>query len=465
MATPWDRPIPAPTPYQSSEYGGSPYLVSGVTGEHVPASAFPQSTSGAYTQFSSGAVYPSSTIKVQGAAIQPQTQPQAQTPTVKSPPSGGSSGGNAGAGPDYNALISAMTQKGHSVSSALSALAGRGYNELAQEYLGGGGGEGGGGSISTNISEEDVNWVFQDLDKLAGTSSEWKENMKAQVENLAEGQKAEAGSSKETAQTKITGAETSETQKTEKTLRELAENARMLMDRMSALYGGGSPAEAVMTGIGKQVSKLRGEALTARDAVLSELNQKSLDVDRTFDEQIGNIGRWKDQKLLEIGEKVQGWLNEIATQKANVRASMKESALAAARNELANLQSMKTQYEYTMDTWREQRKAELEDYKTKLDLAAQYTASTGGTTNISDLIKIVDSSGQPMTINYGGQTVTLKPQSKVVKDDLGQFYLESRDGTVIKITPSEASKIESQAGQSTLSSLPGVVDFQYNSGT
>ena len=49
---------------------------------------------------------------------------------------------------DEAALIRAMTQKGHTESTARGAITGRGYADLAREYLGGGGGISDGGGVS-----------------------------------------------------------------------------------------------------------------------------------------------------------------------------------------------------------------------------------------------------------------------------------------------------------------------------
>lgn len=60
MAVYSERPVPVPTPFQSIQYGGNPFLdqTSNLIGESIPSTAVPQTVSGNKTVFNTGAMVP-----------------------------------------------------------------------------------------------------------------------------------------------------------------------------------------------------------------------------------------------------------------------------------------------------------------------------------------------------------------------------------------------------------------------
>lgn len=60
MAVYSERPVPIPTPFQSIQYGGNPFLdqTSNLVGESIPATAVPKTVSGNKTVFTTGALVP-----------------------------------------------------------------------------------------------------------------------------------------------------------------------------------------------------------------------------------------------------------------------------------------------------------------------------------------------------------------------------------------------------------------------
>jgi len=198
--------------------------------------------------------------------------------------------------------------------------------------------------------------------------------MKTELDSNAIDQKLAAGEAKDTNIGSLTDNANKEVERSSGTLRDLTTNANDLLQRLVQMYGGGSSAEAAMTGMGRTINQQRGGVLNARDTALRDIENKKVAVNSTYVKQGQAIDKWVDDNMIKIGNQIQGWIGDIANAKASVRAQLSAKAVDSARNYLTQLALSKENYKQNLDAWKLQRTADLEDYKTKLGLQSQYNA-------------------------------------------------------------------------------------------
>ena len=117
-----------------------------------------------------------STAPAAQPTAQPTTQPTAQPTPTAQPATQPTAQPTPQAGNDEQALITAMTQKGHTVETAKAAIAGRGYANLAREYLGATGGATGASPLSGFTQPTiDLPAMYQNLFKTSGISEKEQE--------------------------------------------------------------------------------------------------------------------------------------------------------------------------------------------------------------------------------------------------------------------------------------------------
>lgn len=224
--------------------------------------------------------------------------------------------------------------------------------------------------------DEQANWIFQDLDKQVASYDDYKKGMKTELDSNAVDQKLAAEEAKTSNVGALTDSANKEIDRSTGTLRDLTTNANDLLQRLVQMYGGGSSAEAAMTGMGRTINQQRGGVLSARDTALRDIENKKIAVNSTYTKQTQAIDKWVDDNMIKIGNQIQGWIGDIANAKASVRAQLSAKAVDSARNYLTQLALSKESYKQNLDAWKLQRTADLEDYKTKLGLQAQYNPQT-----------------------------------------------------------------------------------------
>lgn len=103
---------------------------------------------------------------------QPAQQPFTPTPTPQQQPAATSAPANSSGAPSEQALISAMTQKGHTVETARAAIAGRGVADLSREYLGTQTPGSGGGAAAGFVNQPTINLpeLYDTITKNSGIS-------------------------------------------------------------------------------------------------------------------------------------------------------------------------------------------------------------------------------------------------------------------------------------------------------
>lgn len=222
--------------------------------------------------------------------------------------------------------------------------------------------------------------IFQALDKRLGLLPEQRAAMEKDVAALAEYQESEAELARTRESEALGREETGEKSRAAQTLRELAEDVGNLLRAASNVWGGSSAVPAVARGIGKMATQQRGKVLQARDTALRNIQSKLTDVDRTFNQQIDKIALWKSNKMTDIYNKFVEIQQDIENRKATASSEMAANLanlsmqiFTQAQQAMYNLDAMVNQYKLNMETWREQRAGELEDYITKLQATAKYT--------------------------------------------------------------------------------------------
>ena len=266
------------------------------------------------------------------------------------------------------------------------------------------------------------NPVFSELDRRLGLLPEQMESMKKQVGELYSYQTGEAGLGKERGLESLATEERGEVSRSAGTLRDLSANIRNLLEVVQNLYGGSSAVPAVATGIGKEATKARGGVLETRNEALRQIQSKVTDVEKAFGQQLEKIDLWKSNQLMDITREFETRRDEIEGQKVGASqekaqnlANLEMQIFTNAQQRLANLDQSVNQYKLNMQTWREQREGELQDYISKLQATAKYTPSQYS-------YNLPDISGQQKTITppitYMGK------QAGVEEEDIWKNWLE-----------------------------------------
>lgn len=382
-----ERPQATPTPWQQNPttYKNNPYIVPGSETQPVAEKSVPiQSLVGGGIKFSGGESVPSANVWGSGNQTVARTTQNAKLGanntkliTDTTPTGGGGNGGGGDTGP--------------MAGFSMSYYPGWGEAEARADWLATGGSKAksGGGSgqkansLDANGNEiydaslpsldEQANWIFQDLDKQVEGYDSFRDTMKAGLDTSVEEQKGLAKDSQASNLADLSKNATNEQNQSASTLRDLTQNANDLLARLVQMYGGGSAAEAALTGMGRTINQQRGNVLTNRDAALREIDNKKTQVDQVYNSQLEKIKNWADSKLNDINLQIKQWTNDIAQAKASTRAQLSASAVNSARNYLTTLALNQQNYQNQLDYWKQSRQAELQDYATKLQLTAQYS--------------------------------------------------------------------------------------------
>lgn len=224
--------------------------------------------------------------------------------------------------------------------------------------------------------DEQANWIFQDLDKQVAGYGDYKTGMKSELDSAAVDQKLAATAAKNDNVGNLTNDATQEVDRSAGTLRDLSRSANDMLQRLVQMYGGGSAGIQEANYAMGNINRQSGNIMGSRDEALRNIDSKKTAIDTTFNTQGQAIDKWVDDSMKKIGEQIQGWIGDIANAKTSVRAQLSASAVDSARNYLTTLSLNQQQYKQNLDAWKLQRTADLEDYKTKLGLQAQYNPTT-----------------------------------------------------------------------------------------
>jgi hypothetical protein len=359
---------------------------------------------------------PAPTGRVDGASITPTTSPPSPQPQPTSPPSPQP---QQGGGDDFGSIYDQF-YKGWGINEARADWEAKG-KPGGSAYTGAPGPSP--EQVRSEISSA-YDPVFSELDRRLGLLPEQMEPLKKQVGELASYQTGEAGLAKERGLESLATEERGEVSRSAGTLRDLSANIRNLLEVAQNLYGGSSAVPAVATGIGKEATEARGGVLETRDEALRQIQSKATDVEKTFGQQLEKIDLWKSNQLMDITREFEARRDEIEGQKVGASqekaqnlANLEMKIFTDAQQRLANLDQAVNQYKLNMQTWREQREGELQDYIAKLQATAKYTPSQYS-------YNLPDISGQQKTttppITYTGK------QAGASEEDIWKNWLESK---------------------------------------
>ena len=194
---------------------------------------------------------------------------------------------------------------------------------------------------------------------------------------------------------------------------QVAEDLRNMMKattmQVGAMGGGSSSATDVMLpyAFGKQAAKAGAQIARGTISNLSDIEQKKVDVQTTYDTQVANLNQWLTDARMSIREKYRQALQDINMQKnyADERkmqalTSLETGLLNQAQQELSGLESEQRQFQRGIQEWALNRYAQLQDMQLELQNTGNFnprqmtydalqgitgTAGRGGASNMVNL--------------------------------------------------------------------------------
>lgn len=274
--------------------------------------------------------------------------------------------------------------------------------------------------------------IFAELDRQLGTLPGERSTYETQVANLAGSQ----GTGVEAERTKglqsLDRAKGEEEERAQSSLRDLEQDVRNQLRAKSSYFGNVGAGDSSAVGAASEAVtraglKARSKILSTRDQALGEIDQKIADVNTLASEQLRKVDEWKSTKLFEVGQFFSQRINELNMQKANASAE-KGRAIAEIINgleaqfvqRLRQLDDAVVNYKSSINTWQMQRAAEMEDYKTKLGLAAQYS---GGSSNSAAMKLSNDVFNDSINQGFDAATARQRALQQTGIDPLGGLEL------------------------------------------
>jgi len=192
-------------------------------------------------------------------------------------------------------------------------------------------------------------------------------------------------------------AETQQKEQTTMTLQDLAENARNWLSAAENIWGGSSAVPAVMTGMGKEISKARGGAFRTRANNLKEIAMKRVDLESLYGVQVDKIELWKTQQLQSVMDEYTAREDQIRKEEASAQTQMRAEAVNYATQQLQEIQNRVLDYNDKLNYWRTTKAEEFGYMLQELEARAQY--KTPSTPNLQ------------LKIGPGGETYLFNPQT------------------------------------------------------
>ncbi len=318
----------------------------------------------------------------------PKTPPQTKTTTTA--PKGGSTGGTQPTGAPNNSQNSFNID----TEAANREAAARAQEEQRINQ------------IRSNISGA-YDPVFGELDRQLGHVPGQQDALSTSVNTLSDQQTGYVNTEEQNNTAKLEGSKANEQANAKSAFTDLSDNIRNLLQGAQFYLGSrgasdSSAAGAASEAIIQSADKTRGKILQTRNQALSAIDGKINDVQQLASTQRTKINDYKTNKLQEIVQWGVDRVNELNTQKAGAE-GQKASAIAnlienTQQEFMARLQKLDDDvfnYKQSVDTWEKQRAADLEDFKTKYDIAAQYQSNTPGT--LQNIFSQIDKTFTPIT--------------------------------------------------------------------
>jgi len=265
--------------------------------------------------------------------------------------------------------------------------------------------------------------VYGEIDRQIGQIPEMQSQYQGQIGSMSDQQKAAVEDNRAKGETKIDQYKDEEMTNSKKSLRDLESDIRNNLQAYQFYFGSRGAGDSSATGLASEAIgvgglKSRSNILGVRDKALNDLNLKKVEVDNIANSENRKIDEWKSNKLFETVQFFQTKLDDLNKAKAgakseeqnainNLIANTHADFIARARQIDDNV----TQFKQSVDTWKVQRAAELEDFASKLSISSSYSSASP-----TKLQVIENQFGEKYAINpYTGDVV--QDYSGYVSDD------------------------------------------------
>jgi hypothetical protein len=219
--------------------------------------------------------------------------------------------------------------------------------------------------------------IFAELDRQVGLLPEQRAEFAGGVEQLVGTQRAGVETERMGGVRRLEAAGEEEKGRAKSTLRDLEQDIRNQLQARAIYFGSIGAAESsaplmASEAITKAGLKARSGVLTARNQALNQIALKIQDVNDLATTQLQKIEEWKGTKLYEIGQWAYNRLSELGTTKGQAATQQKQEIA----QRLQQLDDAVTTYRQSIDAWKMQRQADLEDWAKDIQMRAQYTSTT-----------------------------------------------------------------------------------------
>jgi len=238
--------------------------------------------------------------------------------------------------------------------------------------------------IRSNI-ESGFNDYLSNLDKLAGLVPQMQQEQQGYVGQQFDSMLGQLGTEKQAAEQQLGTYKTDIQSRKQTGMEEIAQNLRNLMKatgmQLGAMGAGSSSASQVIApyALAKQGSRAQAQVIKGANDQLSELDRKTIDVQKTYDTQKSQIEQWKTDKMAEIGNTYNDLKFKIEQAKANAPLDKMNALNNLDQTLLQNALQMANYYEQTanqykmgLDQWVRDRVSQLQNYKIQLSQSANF---------------------------------------------------------------------------------------------
>jgi len=245
--------------------------------------------------------------------------------------------------------------------------------------------------------------IFAELDRQIGLLPEQKVEFERGIEALVGPQRGVVETERAGGVRRLEAAGEEEKGRAASSLRDLEQDIRNQLQARAIYFGSVGAADSsapVMASeaITREGLKARSGVLNVRNQSLNQIALKIQDVNDLASTQLQKIESWKAGKLYDIGQWAVKRLDELKGAKGEVVTQAKTDLT----NRLQQLDDTVTDYRQSIDLWKMQRQADLEDWARELQARAQYTTTTPTQYKI-----IQDDFGRVFAINPYNPTETI----------------------------------------------------------
>ena len=238
--------------------------------------------------------------------------------------------------------------------------------------------------------------IYASLDERIGLVGPQREEFMGGVEGLAVPQRQVVETERAKGHRGLESAKVEEQGLAKSAIRDLESDVRNQLKASGEYFGSIGAGDSSATGlaseaIGRTALQERGKIKGGLGKAVNTINLKMQDVNDLATNQLAGIEEWKAGQLQEIKSFFMTRMDSLETAKAGAQASeasaianMIQDTESAYVERLQKLDDDIFQFRSAISTWQMQRKADLEDYKSKLAMSAGYNVDSTKYTIKSD---------------------------------------------------------------------------------